>query len=99
VFGLHAGVARVLFPQVKHHHHWSGSATVSNDVKLEPENTAPAFVAPLGDPDIGKGSWEKNFPFAFAVRPKHNEMDSISEQEFRQEIHKIHIHLLAMEKV
>ena len=98
---LHSGVAKVLFPFSKNHHHWAGSASVSNDVQLEPEN-APltyASASPLGDPEIGKGSFEKNFPFAFSTEPQHNEMDTISEQQFRQAIHKIHIHLLAMEKV
>lgn len=101
VYGLHAGVARVLFPQsTQHHHHWAGSATVSNDVQLEPENTPPLSGSPLGDPALGKGHFEKNFPFAFSLHSDPNkEMDAISEQQFRQAIHKIHIHLLAMEKV
>mmetsp|Transcript_18119 Transcript_18119/g.50025 ORF Transcript_18119/g.50025 Transcript_18119/m.50025 type:complete len:144 (+) Transcript_18119:54-485(+) len=81
VFGLHAGVSKVLFPQAAHHH-WSGTASVSNDVRLEPiiEHHDDANVVALGDPDIAT----KN--------------EEILEHQLRQARHKIHIHLLAMEK-
>ena len=112
---MHAGVARVLFPQATHRHHWAGSASVSNDVQLEPENTPRISGLPLGDPGIGNGYYEKNFPFAFSLKSgqrlrRSETKEEIgsglrlsetkdAEQQFRQAIHKIHIHLLAMEKV